>query len=1152
MTLKHIKFDESQTMRSLERVAIKKGLLKPKEIVKEAQVNLATSDNLYSDLVGLANGLRQRGFMKEAESLEDKIHRVKLAETHLYRAIDEDGQDLLDFAHPDGDVRVSDSPYGVVETIDSAHSKMIDMVAKKPTGKYASSVRDLIIATADILEVFPLKKQAQEIGVLGDRSPEQIVADEEEQIAAATLPQETKLKMDQANNVIDAAWEGLNAKVSAALKAFPAVEFTESSLLSGVGADYYSELIGMPGAAKILGELKKTSEVLGVDGEVTKEGILEKFRSRTNNPNALYQFVRSFAPWLANHRFKGAQWKNDKPTGDTIDNIMYKGKNDNSVYVVFWSSDIAHSEASVDGGTLAAAAQEAYDYEYVAKKNQVFGEGGSFLATASSTATEQVDKVKKAIAEDLNNKFFNHKQYVSATNPTTGLADGLILDFIKTVSTHFTSIPKNLMPIYTASGQSKEYVIAQQTFTFLMNEAAGYHKQLSSIQIDPELDVPKKNELAQIRARFSQAITKLQKYKKENQGSLNDKQLSIIDNNSKIIAGAINAMKNDVISKPYAVVLEALKTSAPSVAADAPSIAELASIAEEAVAIAYSMAGEEVPEANPEFGKLISKSSHDFKLVKQAKGGLTGGTPAPKNPKGGPKGTPAPSGGAATPPSSTVPSLAKFDSNSPDQKAVANMQLALNNFGRLISSEATKAKFPKLTNYDTTDGLKIIGTGPKSNPHLNMFDGKWGPNTDTALTLAEKYLSSLGLDLATGVKWNSSTRAHAEGTADAANNNAVILNRANAYLGGQTGLPTDATLDTLPQNINWSPEGAAASSGEIKLLKSDLGSLAALYNFLTKNGLRTPETTGLTIESGSTEGFSYKTWNEILTWFPTRARHLFETAKAANDGPSLAKSREYYNASKKLWDEASRFFNFVSKTNPNLNLDEVADWSLLNRFSKPTAAVSGASAGRQGPSGEGSAYSLKNKKVPALEGELGKPAGNLDGSKTPRFPGVMQDDLAAPFSDYIDFRHTRWSDFDASALNAPYVKLRDMLRVPGKRMAQAMFAGNRVSQEDLEMSLAKKLGKSPVGYDPELGVMTQKGGQLTPIFNQKQRSQIALSAAPLNQYQRFLNDLGSQLHSIMKDWVSDTDASVDEIDNLQQFYNQWQRAIGKQLQDLKR
>lgn len=1148
MTLKHINFDDSQVMRSFEKVAIKKGLVKPEEMVKQASASFTPTQDLDADLLSLASGLRQRGFTKEAEGLEDKFYALKLAETHLYRAIDEDGQDLLDFAHPDGDVRITDSPYGVVETLDSTQKKIVDVVAKKPTGKIASAVRDIVVAAADILEVFPLKKRAQlnETATLSDRTPEQIAADEEQAVAAAALPQDTKLKMDQANGVIDAAWEGLGSNLSAALKQFPAVQFSEESLLAGTGVDYYAELIAQPDVTKVLAELKKTVEALGANGEVSKEGILEKFRTQTKDPNSLYQFVRGFAPWLANHRFKGSQWRNEKPDGDTVDNVMYKSKNDNSVYVVVWSSDIVNSKPSVDGKNLAAAAQEAYDYEYIKKKTQAFGEESSLLISAGTAATEQVDKVKKAIVDDLNTKFFNKKQYISPTNPTTGLANGLILDFIKAIGTHFANFAKTLWPIYSASGQAKDYALAQQSFVMLMNQAAGFYKQLSEIKIDPELDIPKKNELAQIRGRFGQAISKMQKYKKENQGKLTDKQISIIDNNSKIIAGAINAMKDDVIGKPYAVVLEGLKASAPSIAADAPSIAELASIADEAVNIAYSLAGEEAPEANPEFGKLVAKSSRDDELIKQAKGGLQGGAgPAkPKKPQGGaPSGKPAPTGGGGP------VGLAKFDPKSPDQAAVANMQLALNNFGRLISAEGTKAKFPKMNDYDAADGLRIIGTGPKSNPHLNMFDGKWGPNTDAALVLAKKYLSSLGLDLTTGVKWNPAARSHGQGTADAANNNASALNKVNSYIGGQAGLGPDLVLDTLPKSINWSPEGATVSGNDVKVMKGDLGSLAALYSFLTKNGLRPAETTGLTIESSSSEGFSYKTWNEVLFWFPTRARHLFEMAKASNDADAMNKAREYYSAAKKLWDDASRFFNFISKTNPNINMDEVVDWAVLNRFSKPTVAVGG---GSKAQSGEGSAYSAKNKKLPSLDGESAKGGPGLDGSKNPRFQGAGDDDLAIPFSDYIDFRHSRWGSFDASALNAPYVKVKDMLRIPGKRMAQALFAGSKSSQEDLEMSVAKKLGKEPVGYDPELGALVQKGGQLVPVFNSKQRSQIALSAAPLNQYQRFLNDLSEQLHSIMKEWVEDTGASVDEIDNLQQYYNQWQRAIGKQLQDLKR
>jgi hypothetical protein len=68
------------------------------------------------------------------------------ANTHLYRAHDEDGEDLINAAHPDGDVNMGDGEHGDVETILSQHKKIVDVVEKMPAGKLASYVDQCKVA----------------------------------------------------------------------------------------------------------------------------------------------------------------------------------------------------------------------------------------------------------------------------------------------------------------------------------------------------------------------------------------------------------------------------------------------------------------------------------------------------------------------------------------------------------------------------------------------------------------------------------------------------------------------------------------------------------------------------------------------------------------------------------------------------------------------------------------------------------------------------------------------------------------------------------------------------------------------------------------------------------------------------------------------
>lgn len=112
--------------------------LKPAE---SDEVIVESKGSLDENILKLCNGLRGQGLDSYAESLEKKFITYKAAaNTHLYRAHDEDGVDLINAAHPDGDVNMGDGERGDVETIVSHQKKMIDVVQKTPTGKLASYV----------------------------------------------------------------------------------------------------------------------------------------------------------------------------------------------------------------------------------------------------------------------------------------------------------------------------------------------------------------------------------------------------------------------------------------------------------------------------------------------------------------------------------------------------------------------------------------------------------------------------------------------------------------------------------------------------------------------------------------------------------------------------------------------------------------------------------------------------------------------------------------------------------------------------------------------------------------------------------------------------------------------------------------------------
>lgn len=146
---------KSEVYRELERQAIRKGFFNAteEEIVKNAtsfvkkasKKELTESNDLIQDITLLAAALREKGFDKHAEEIEDNLLKYKKAES-LYNLNIENGNDMIDFAHRDGDVQIVDGgELGVVETTKSIADKILAVVNKQPTGQLPknASLNDL-------------------------------------------------------------------------------------------------------------------------------------------------------------------------------------------------------------------------------------------------------------------------------------------------------------------------------------------------------------------------------------------------------------------------------------------------------------------------------------------------------------------------------------------------------------------------------------------------------------------------------------------------------------------------------------------------------------------------------------------------------------------------------------------------------------------------------------------------------------------------------------------------------------------------------------------------------------------------------------------------------------------------------------------------
>lgn len=145
MTFKHTKFEDSPIMRSLERVAQEKGLIKTQPLNKTAaakKIDLTPTINLLDNVLKLCAGLRERGFEKQANDLEVYLINYKKAQT-LYETFPEKGEDLIHAAHPKGSHKLEGidaaDEGSVVEDILDQYAKSLEMVNKRPTGKLSSA-----------------------------------------------------------------------------------------------------------------------------------------------------------------------------------------------------------------------------------------------------------------------------------------------------------------------------------------------------------------------------------------------------------------------------------------------------------------------------------------------------------------------------------------------------------------------------------------------------------------------------------------------------------------------------------------------------------------------------------------------------------------------------------------------------------------------------------------------------------------------------------------------------------------------------------------------------------------------------------------------------------------------------------------------------
>ncbi len=162
-------------MRNFAKIAVDEGMISTSDVERSiAKMNdakaLEPTGDLFTDMAKLAAALRKRGYVEEADGIEQKMFMFKQAEGQFYDVFGETGDDLIEFAHQDGEAEVAPSSggYGVVETEITGQKKRVDVVNKKPTGKYASEIK-----SSKMADMLLLASEALDIRKSGQAEPEE-------------------------------------------------------------------------------------------------------------------------------------------------------------------------------------------------------------------------------------------------------------------------------------------------------------------------------------------------------------------------------------------------------------------------------------------------------------------------------------------------------------------------------------------------------------------------------------------------------------------------------------------------------------------------------------------------------------------------------------------------------------------------------------------------------------------------------------------------------------------------------------------------------------------------------------------------------------------------------------------------------------------
>lgn len=1098
MTLKHIKFSDSAVMRSLERLAIDKGMVKNEEVVKTASV-VEPSGNLFEDMVRLANGLRSKGFVKEAVELEDKIFNLKQAEVHLYRVMDEDGEDLLEFAHPEGDVEVApaQSEYGKVETLLGSHLKMKEVALRDPKGKTASE--DILRSVAGILRS-GMEKLALEGNEETDYSQSfEDLTDPENKNKASNVK--------KINTYLETAFPKVDENIISALSIVGKTDsygFDLDYIFSNVNEKYnnlYADMAGV-NQKSLAGFLKKYSK--SFNGKIpTKDmisGVIlqnKLFSNKLENLERLRAWATYFDKALGKYFHGYANTEGETTYNpNSILNIYGDGLVNYTTY-----NDANVSKAA--DGILKAYNTEA-DLYLTADK----------VKTATGTLVAKLNDSVKGLHSS--HAFFLSPPKINAETTFSQIVSGIIGERGRVTEASAKGENGQIInKVLSAFDKNVEdYNVSITNSLSHINDILGFLTDNAPTEADSiiiDINVPFSN----FKEAFGLWVNFYQSVDKESP------LYQIAVDNGRETKAILAALQKSV-GKPFSELNTQISKYKPGLKNWDDFINASAKWLEDTKQMIQSVtpAGPPPPPAMSADDGL-NKSAELKPLTPQAPGKAPAATPGKAAPGAAPKATKTPD---------------SFSDSS--RKAVARMQMALGKLGSVISDKTNAAKFSKVKDYSANDGVKLISTGPGGRAAVDQIDGVWGPKTSQALAIAKKYVPQLGDPAA---RWVQANNTHSEGTEQEAEKNADAIYTFLQRIGiavEDAKVKTVRPLDKIPQVLE-ADYGTMDDAQGHSLFATDLSSLRDFHEFLQRKSLVLP---GVDLTK--------QQWTNILSWFMKRAD--YQKKNAADNFKDLKSG--YYSLMLRLWQQ---YTALVGKLKIQSEDQAIPTSSLPGGRGAGEhgqgSAYRQSGRGRMGPGGNLDGESVQEADFRGMGGAQSNPEEAPVGKYIPikntaYYQGDLFQEAAARYLPLAEMENVS-GPIVAGRVFSPTVAANSVeleqhaLQLAGVPLERLGAAGNNQGATETTVYWRNRwFPFSLLQSDPQF--MQRHGREALKNLNNLRVQD------SMKKYESMLHQLNNAIPKAVTTWMNNVQPTAEQEGMTAQFANRWRMAIAKQLKEI--